>query len=219
VDGLVFVSAGSSQAAIEMLSTQKMPVVIVDREISGLAMDSVLTDNQQGGYQATRYLLTLGHRRIACITGPSQLTPSAERVTGYRNALKEAGIAVDDTLILAGDFQSQSGYEAMRELLSLSPPPTAVFVCNDLMAIGAMRAVRERGLQIGPDIAITGFDDIPLVQHTIPPLTTVHQPIYQIGKRVTQMLIDLLQGNPLVERQVLLEPSVKVRASSLRRAP
>jgi len=213
VDGLVFVSAGSNQATIEMLSTQEVPVVIVDRDISELAMDSVLTDNRRGGYQATHYLLTLGHRRIACITGPSQLTPSAERVTGYRNALEEAGVAVDDLLILAGDFQSQSGHEAMRSLLTLSSPPTAVFVCNDLMAIGALCAAHEAGLRVPQQLSIVGFDDIALASFTTPRLTTVAQPKYEMGLLAAEMLAERIKHKDLSPRRRFLDVELIIRDS------
>ncbi len=213
VDGLVFVSAGSNPAAIEMLSAQKIVGVIVDREISGLAMDSVLTDNKRGGYQATRYLLDLGHRRIACITGPSQLTPSAERVTGYRDALQEAGIPVDENLILAGDFQSQSGYQGMHTLLRLSPPPTAVFVCNDLMAIGALCAAHEAGLHVPQQLSIIGFDDIALASFTTPRLTTIAQPKYEMGLMAAEMLVERIKNKELPPRRRLLATELIVRDS------
>jgi len=121
---------------------------------------------------------------------------------------------VDDALVYVGDLTQRGGYEQARKLLSLSPPPTAIVACNDLMAFGAMSAAQDRGLVIGSDIAITGFDNIPMAEHSHPPLTTIYQPIYQIGGMVCEMVIKLIRGEPLGENHVLLKPELIVRQSS-----
>ncbi|HIQ09321.1 MAG TPA: LacI family transcriptional regulator [Anaerolineaceae bacterium] len=219
VDGFLLVRLRCQDPRVAWLQTWEVPFVAFGRTEEPSDFPYVDVDGEQGVYRLARHLITEGYRRIAFIAPPREFTFSRSRERGVRRALAEAGLPLREDYFREGALTEESGYREAQALLALPEPPIAIMAGNDLMAIGAMRAVRERGLQIGPDIAITGFDDIPLAQHTIPPLTTVHQPIYQIGKRVTQMLIDLLQGNPLVERQVLLEPSVKVRASSLRRAP
>ncbi|MFZ2423469.1 MAG: substrate-binding domain-containing protein, partial [Anaerolineae bacterium] len=123
------------------------------------------------------------------------------------------GLALPEALVVLGDLTQKGGYQAAARLLDSSQLPTAVVACNDLMALGAMSAIQERGLVIGRDIAVTGFDDIPMAEHSHPPLTTVHQPIYRIGKMVCEMLIQLIQGEDLSPSQVILEPALVVRQS------
>jgi len=213
VDGIVLVSAGDSQATVDLLAGQEAAVVIVDREISDLRADLVMTDNLQGGYQATSYLLGLGHRRIACIAGPSPLTPSAARVAGYRMALTKAGVRVDEQLILTGDFQSHNGYAAMRTLLALTEGPTAIFACNDMMAIGAICAIHQAGLSVPEDISVVGFDDIALASFTCPPLTTVAQAKHAMGILAFEILRERMQDEGLPPRRELLETELVIRDS------
>jgi len=213
VDGLVLVSAGASQATVDIMAGQEMAAVVVDREISGLRADLVMTDNRQGGYQATSYLLGLGHRRIACIAGPSPLTPSANRVAGYRTALSEVGVPVDEGLILAGDFQSRSGYAAMQTFLKLAERPTAVFACNDVMAMGVICAIHRAGLRVPDDISVIGFDDIALASFTWPPLTTVAQAKYEMGMLAFEMLRERMRDEELSPRRELLETELVIRES------
>lgn len=197
VDGILLVSTGGYGEALEILERHDAPVIMVDRWPGALQIDAVLTDNEGGGLLATRYLLSLGHRRIGCITGPSLLTPSAARVTGYRRALREAGLEVDETLIVGGDFQHQSGYRACQQLLALPEPPTAIFVCNDMMAVGALCAVHEAGLSVPADVSVIGFDDISLASYTVPRLTTIAQPSYEMGRIAVERLIQRLQHGDL----------------------
>ncbi|MFB0537887.1 MAG: LacI family DNA-binding transcriptional regulator [Anaerolineae bacterium] len=213
VDGIIFVAAGGSAQHLRSLLERDMPLVIVDREIAGVEVDSVLTDNLQGGYLATKHLIELGHRRIGCIAGPSDLTPSAERVTGYKRALAEHNLVVNEHLIRKGDFQYESGCEAVREFLTMDEPPTAVFACNDLMAVGAISGVRKRGWRVPEDLAIVGFDDIALASFTNPPLTTIAQPKYEIGILAAQMLMERIKDETMPPRRHLLETTLVVRES------
>jgi len=204
VDGIIFVAVGVSHEHIQMLQARKLPVVVVDREIPGVNVSTVITDNQKGGWLATNHLIELGHRRIACIAGPNNLTPSAARVTGYQQALKEHNIELNETLILRGDFQYQSGYRLMKQLLENETVPTAVFACNDLMATGALCAVVEMGFRVPEDISIVGFDDIDLASYTTPPLTTIRQPKYEMGVFAVGLLLDQIKDtNPKPERHIL----------------
>jgi LacI family transcriptional regulator len=213
VDGIVLVSAGASQATVDVLAEQGRAVVIVDREISGLSADLVMTDNRQGGYQAVSYLLGLGHRRIACIAGPSPLTASAGRLAGYRSALTGAGLTVDEGLILAGDFQSRSGYMAMQSFLTLADRPTAVFACNDMMAMGVICAIHQAGLKVPEDISVMGFDDISLASFTCPPLTTVAQAKHEMGVLAFGMLRERMRDGMSSPRTELLTTELVVRSS------
>lgn len=204
VDGIIFVAVGVSHEHIQMLQARKLPVVVVDREIPGVNVSTVITDNQKGGWLATNHLIELGHRRIACIAGPNNLTPSAARVTGYQQALKAHNIELNETLILRGDFQYQSGYRLMKQLLENKTVPTAVFACNDLMATGALCAAVEMGFRVPEDISIVGFDDIDLASYTTPPLTTIRQPKYEMGVFAVGLLLDQIKDtNPKPERHIL----------------
>jgi LacI family transcriptional regulator len=203
VDGILLISTGAHHESIALLTSQHTPVVVVDRCTNIPSIDEIFTANKQGGLLATSYLLDLGHTRIGCITGPSFLTPSAERVEGYHEALAAAGITTEDDLIVTGDFQHASGYQAAQHLLALKTPPTAIFACNDLMAVGAMCAIHEAGLRVPDDMSVIGFDDIPLASYTIPRLTTVGQPARQIGQLAVERLVARLQADeqePLHEK-------------------
>ncbi len=213
VDGIIFVATGDKTDTPRDLLRRKTPLVIVDRQLTGLDVDGVLVDNRQGGYLATRHLIDHGHRRIGCISGPSNLTPSAQRITGYRAALTDAGLAVDESLILRGDFHPHSGQEAMQALLQLPNPPTAIFACNDLMAIGALFAARSASLRVPEDVAIVGFDDIELARYTTPPLSTIAQPKKELGQVAVRLLLDRIEDQLKPAATRLLETNLVTRAS------
>ncbi|MGC8787476.1 MAG: LacI family DNA-binding transcriptional regulator [Anaerolineae bacterium] len=214
VDGVIFIAASSQSEHIMLLTEEQVPVVIADRQMPDAEVDVVLVDNYRGGYLATEYLISLGHHRIGCITGPSDTTPSADRVRGYKHALTSAGLPVDEDLIVRGDFRYASGISGAQKLLDLEKPPTAIFACNDVMAMAAMAAIREKGLSIPDDISIIGFDDIPQASFTSPPLTTVAQPIQDIGRIATDLLIERMSGSAsLPSRRVVLDVKLVVRGS------
>ena len=214
VDGILFVAGEVIPERIEKLLARETPVVVVDREVPGLDIDTVLTDNAKGGYLATRHLVELGHRRIACIAGPSTATPSAARVDGYVEALGEVGLERDNDLICRGDFQYGGGYRMAQELLGLVPQPTAIFACNDLMAVGALRAAAERGLEVPEDLSIVGFDDVQLASYTIPPLTTIAQPKYEIGTTAAEMLLSHIKDSKSEGERRVLPTRLVVRKST-----
>ncbi len=214
VDGILFVAAGVSTKHIRSLQKQKIPLVVVDREIPDVSVDEVLTDNTHGGKRITQHLIELGHRRIGCITGPSDVTPSAERVTGYQQALQEARLSIDGEMIVKGDFQYKGGYRATHHLLTLDDPPSAIFACNDLMAVGAIRAAQELDRRVPADLSVGGFDDIHLASFVNPPLTTVAQPKYDIGVIATEMLLEQMQDHNRLPRQRLLATRLVVRRST-----
>lgn len=188
VDGIIFVASGDRSDSLGALLHRRLPVVVVDRELPDVDVDTVLADNPLGGYLATKHLTDLGHRRIACITGPSNLTPSAQRVTGYQTALAEAGLPVDEGLIVHGDFHPMSGRAAALALLDRAEPPTAIFACNDLMAMGVLRAAAEMNRRVPRDLALVGYDDIELASYTNPPLTVVAQPKVEMGRTAVRLL-------------------------------
>ncbi len=219
IDGLIVVSTGDDDSLVTQLHGLRIPTVLVDREIADPACDLVETAHMQGGLLAVRHLLSLGHRRIACIGGPAGVNPSEQRIEGWRLALAEAGGAPGaDALLWRGGFTSQGGYEAMHAILRTDDPPSAVFVCNDLMAIGALRAAHESGVRVPDEISVVGFDDIELSAYTSPPLTTVAQPKERIGALAVDMLLERVGGRRRDARKVVLQPELRVRASTGRHA-
>jgi LacI family transcriptional regulator len=214
VDGIIFVAAGDQADSLNFLLSQGMPCVLIDRDLPNIEVDAVLTDNQQGGYLATRHLIELGHRRIACIAGPSHITPSAERITGYRQALEEAGIAFNEALVVGGDYHPDSGLHIAAALLDLASPPTAFFALNDLMAMGALRAAAVAGRRVPEDLAIVGYDDIEFASFTNPPLSTVAQPKSEIGSQATKLLVERIADKTTRTRRVVLLPELIIRGSS-----
>jgi len=217
VDGVALVSAGDNSKTMSLLRALRIPLVVVDRQVSGEEMDEVLVDNLQGGRLATEYLLSLGHSRIGCVCGPSILTPAVDRVNGYRQSLVAAGIEPDDTLVVKGDFQCGGGYRGTQSLLSLPEPPSAVFACNDLMAIGAISAARAAGLQVPQDFSIVGFDDIALSSFINPALTTVAQPKEDIGTVVADLLVQRILNRDIPPRKYVLPTELVVRRSCAQR--
>ncbi|MBN2469511.1 MAG: LacI family DNA-binding transcriptional regulator [Anaerolineae bacterium] len=197
VDGVLLVSTGAYREALDFLAARETPVVMVDRSpgevYEDFAIDTVFTENQRGGLLATEYLIGLGHCRIGCIAGPSLINSSAARVAGYRQALQAAGLPLDERLLLSGDFMHEGGYRAAKALLELKERPSALFVCNDLMAVGALYAAHEAGLRVPDDVSVIGFDDIPLASFTLPRLTTIAQPARELGARAVALLVKRLQ--------------------------
>jgi LacI family transcriptional regulator len=222
IDGLIVVSTGDDDALVAQLHGLQMPAVLLDREIADPGCDMVETAHAEGALLAVRHLTALGHRRIACIAGPAHVTAGEQRIAGWRQALAEAGVASPaDALLWRGGFTSQGGYEAMQAVLRGTPGmprPSAVFVCNDLMAIGALRAAHESAVRVPEDLSVVGFDDIELAAYASPPLTTVAQPKERIGALAVGMLLERL-GSPRREaRKVMLQPELRVRASTARHA-
>jgi LacI family transcriptional regulator len=213
VDGIIFVATGDKTNSISQTLGDDFPVLLVDRELVGVSTDVIIVNNYQGGYLATQHLLNLGHTKIACISGPSRIRPSSERISGYTQALEQAGVNVNPDYFRMGDFHPNSGYQAALELLNLADPPTAIFACNDLMAIGVIRAGMEMGRKVPDDLALVGFDNIELAAYTIPPLTTISQPIEEMGEIATQLLIKRIHEDKSEPRRELLPVELVVRGS------
>ena len=190
VDGIIFISAGSSESSLAKPLDLYIPIVVADRDVADINSDVVLLNNYKGGFDATNYLISLNHKRIACISGPSLVTPSAQRVEGYKQALLESGLTVDGSLIKTGDFRFDGGEKAMREILVNPELPTAVFICNDMMALGAIRAINDLGKRVPDDFSLIGFDNIPLSKTVYPSLTTMSQPITKMADLVIELLLE-----------------------------
>lgn len=215
IDGMIIISTGEDADLLRLLQGLPIPTVLLDREMDEVHCDLVETAHLQGGLMATQHLIDLGHRRIACLAGPADLNPSAQRIEGWRTALAQSGLT-DETadLLWHSDFSSQGGFATMQSILASRQPPTAVFVCNDLMCIGALSAAHEAGVRVPQDMSLIGFDDIELARFTSPALTTIAQPKHRIGVAAVDMLLERIQGGRVQARQVLLQPALIVRNST-----
>jgi len=214
VDGLLVVRTRVQDERILYLSRLGFPFVAFGRSDLDVDFAYVDEDGRRGLELVTQHLIDLGHRHIAYLSAPGDLMFCRYRKSGLDAALQRNGLALPPEYFMVGELTQQSGFRAMNQLLDLSHPPTAVVTCNDLMAIGAISAAQKQGMVIGRDLAITGFDDIPQAEHSHPSLTTVRQPIYDIGRQICEMLIHLILGEDIAERHVLLQPELIVRDSS-----
>lgn len=200
VDGVILVG-GLAGDAVHTELASGLPVVTVDRDAGTDGAWVVRSDHRRGGQLATEHLVELGHERIAHIAGPAHLTVAQDRRDGYQKALADAGLTFDDTLVVDGDFLEESGYDALRALRRTRRRFSAVFCGNDMMAIGALRALDELGVPVPDAVSVVGFDDIHLASYIRPGLTTVHQPIEELGRRAATLLLDtaLAGGSPSTE--------------------
>jgi LacI family transcriptional regulator len=198
VDGLIIAAANTlhNVNCLEQMCQQRIPIVFIDQRVEHSSIPYVTADNWQGAYDAMRYLIQIGHRRIGFISGPVRESPSGERLAGYRDALSQHGVAHEESLVQQGDFTRQSGYTCTQALLALKPMPTAIFASNDPMAFGVMKAIQEAGLRIPGEMSVIGFDDIGSSSETHPPLTTVRQPLREMGRVGAQIILEMLRGHP-----------------------
>lgn len=214
VDGIIMVSREKHDTMVKKIISEKVPLVMIAREIFSVPVTSVMVDDYYGGFQAGTHLLQQGHTQIAVITENLQEMGSKERLRGCTDAMKEAGIDFNATLSIEGGYTLESGKKAMKQLLEQVDCPTAIFACNDILAIGAMQAVRELGLQVPADISIVGYDNTILASIVDPPLTTIAQPMQEIGERSVALLVQQIQSKENVRQRVVLMPDLIVRSST-----
>ncbi|MDX8520975.1 LacI family DNA-binding transcriptional regulator [Mesorhizobium dulcispinae] len=212
IDGLIFAGSSDHARVFASLSTA-VPAVLLDREIHSVHVDSVLVDHDHGGYLAGRYLVGLGHKRIGVIGGPRDSSSSPARLRGFTRALEEAGLALSPSSVVDSDYHFAGGRLAMERLMEQAPEITAVFACNDLMAMGAITALRSRGLRVPDDMSLVGFDDIPYAVTTWPPLTTIAQPVEKIGTRAVSLLLERVGEPTAPSRREVLAPVLVERES------
>ncbi len=213
VDGLIFAASSNRLKGLPRVLSAKVPAVALDRELSHSPIAQILVDHWHGGYIAGEYLLKLGHRQFAYIAGPHELSPSAYRLGGFQQALKEADLTIEERAICVGDFRFLSGQKAVQELLERGIQFTALFAANDLMAMGAISILHAKGLRVPQDVSVIGFDDIPYAATTMPPLTTIAQPIEALGKLCVQMLIETMQHPEQAPQRMVLLPQLVIRES------
>lgn len=211
VDGVLLAPATSSGAAVETLLRQQVAVVVLDRRVQGVAVDTVRGDSFNGAYLLVKHLTALGHRRIALLAGPSDLSVSQERATGYVQALQEVGLPIDPQLSLFGEFTVESGCAMMEKVLATRPRPTAIFAASNFIAAGALTAMRRAGLHMPEDMSVVVFDDLPDPYVTPPVLTVVVQPAYELGQRAARRLLAKLEMNGAEEGDEVCDIVLPVR--------
>lgn len=214
VDGLLLVLPRNPVDYTGTLTERKFPFVLIDHQGTGEDCPAVGATNWQGAYNATDYLIRLGHERIGFITGWLDLGAAVDRLEGYKTALRTNHIAIDPELISEGTFNQLDGYTGANSFLELENPPTVIFASNDVMAMAAMDAVREKGLRVPEDISILGFDDIPQASLVRPALTTVRQPLEQMGRVATQMLMEILKHPDNKPKRIELPTELITRDST-----
>ncbi len=214
-DGAILILPEESQAELRALQDQGYPFVIVDpRTQPDENVPTVSASHISGAREATEHLLKFGHRRIAAITGPRDWLATEERLRGYRGTLAEAGILADPELQIESDFNVTGGYEATMKLLALPDPPTAIFAFNDMLAIGVLRAARQCGLEVPDHLSVVGFDDTFEATVVHPALTTVRQPLAEMGRMAVTQLVRLLQSQRIEALHVELATKLVVREST-----
>ena len=213
VDGIIIPPIHQTDPAVLQVVRNGTPVVCVDRSLSSGNLDKVEVDNHMGALKAVEHIIARGHRRIGVIAGPIDSSTGRERLRGYKEAHARAGITLKSELIRFGDFKQHSGRVLAHELLSLSDPPTALFVCNGLMMAGALEAIAARGLKIPRQVAIVGFDELTLADVFNPPLTVVRQPAYEVGKCAAELLLKRIEDPKRPASSLKLLPELIIRKS------
>jgi LacI family transcriptional regulator len=214
-EGVILVTSELTTPQLEQLRGDGIPLVVVDPvNLPDPDLPSVGTTNWAGGLAATDHLTSLGHTRIGAIAGPPEYLCSRARLDGYRSGLDRARVPYRPELIRHGDFQHEGGFLRGSELLDLPEPPTAIFAGSDQQALGVYEAARQHGLRVPQDLSIVGFDDLPVARWISPPLTTVRQPLTEMGHTAAAMLGDLIESKPLPTRRVELSTELIVREST-----
>jgi LacI family transcriptional regulator len=215
VDGILLVPTQSSLGTIQQILNHGTPVVVLDRRIPAMDVDTVRCDSVDGAYQLTKYLISLGHRQIAVMSGAVGVSTADDRVAGYRKALEECGISISDRYILRGEFTPDSGYSMTKQAINLPLRPTALIAANNFITIGAMKALQEVGVEVPEDMALAGFDDLPPAIVTFPFFTVVSQPAYEMGRQAMQLLLKRLKNKEKgVFEEMILPTQLIIRHSS-----
>ncbi|WP_226654869.1 LacI family DNA-binding transcriptional regulator [Pseudalkalibacillus hwajinpoensis] len=212
VDGMILLTTRLDNDVITDIA-DRYPVVLTSDFIEGLNVPTVAIDNISSSREAVEHLLRLGHCRIGMITGPLNSLLSRDRLKGYRQALLANDIAIESVLIQEGDHTYESGYNQMNKFLALEKPPTAIFAANDSMAMGAIKAVKDQNMKVPEDVAVVGFDNIQFSEIFEPALTTIAQPLIEMGKQSMELLLKQIKGDSLKKKQLVLDTKLIIRDS------
>ncbi|EGQ9852880.1 substrate-binding domain-containing protein [Vibrio cholerae] len=214
VDGLLLMCSTLEGERLDVFDRYPdIPVVVMDWGPILFASDKIQDNSLQGGYMAAKHLIECGHREIGCITGPLIRHQAQMRYEGYKRALAEAGIAINPDWIVESDFECEGGYQAFEKLYQRGKLPSALFVSNDMMAMGVIQAASQRGLRVPDDLSLIGYDDVHIAKFMTPALTTIHQPKYRLGKAAVDTLLYRLENPDTTAQVVQLEPTLVVRNS------
>ncbi|GAB6261078.1 substrate-binding domain-containing protein [Photobacterium sp. CCB-ST2H9] len=214
VDGLLLMCSTLEGERIEVFDRYPdIPVVVMDWGPMSFASDKIQDNSYQGGYLAARYLIDCGHRDIGCITGPLIKHQAQIRYEGFKRAMNEAGLAFRSDWVIESDFECEGGYDAFHTMYASGTLPSAIFVCNDMMAMGVINAANEKGVRIPDDLSIIGYDDIHIAKFMTPSLTTIHQPKYRLGQAAVETLLKRINKEITEPQIVQLEPTLVVRQS------
>jgi LacI family transcriptional regulator len=215
VDGILLAPACASAQLVDWIQSQTIPLVLLDRTVDCAQVDIVRGDSEEGAYRLVQHLISLGHRHIAVLSGPRDVSTATDRVAGYRRALEEAGLQVRREWVQWGEFSRSSGYEMAEQVLATSPRPTALLAVNNFIAIGALRALRDAGLYVPEDVSVVSFDDLTSELVIEPFLTVADQPAYQMGERAAEILLARLSGTATEDyEEVVLPVQITIRESS-----
>jgi len=214
VDGVIIATGLKENKAIKELLKAEIPVTLLSRDVSSLAVDAVLVDDFLGGYQATEHLISLGHEKIAIITEDINFPTIQARVEGYKKALEEAGLEYDENLVFSNNTSVDEGNQSTRELLTSTSPPTAIFASTEFLAIGAIQGARELAVKVPEELSIIGFDNTVLSTICDPPLTTIAQPIQEMSEKVVELLVAEIENSKETKQRVVLSPRLVVRKST-----
>jgi LacI family transcriptional regulator len=213
VDGVLLVPSGGNVKTIKFLLSNDITVVALDRRVSGVEIDSVRSDSQDGANRLINLLIGLGHERIAMITGPNDVSTSVDRVAGYHQALIEAGLS-ENEIVYYGGFNQQSGYEFTKEIMTQSPRPTAIFGANNFITIGIVKALQHLKVIVPGDVSVVGFDDLPESMLVSPFLTVAAQPAYEMGQKAAELLIKRISGELSEGYETLILPARVIERES-----
>ncbi|MDX6154183.1 LacI family DNA-binding transcriptional regulator [Marinococcus sp. PL1-022] len=214
VDGIILGTGIQNTKALQDFMKQNIPLALVARDASAIDVDTVLVDDHRGGYEATKHLLQAGHTRIAFVVGEMNNSSDTERLKGFYEAYDEYGVSREEAVLVKDNHSIDDAKKSMLEALQNDPGITAVFALNDFLAIGCIQAGKEAGRQVPEDLSVVGFDDTFIATLSDPPLTTVAQPILEMGRLVTQMLVDRIGGKNETTRTVILNPELHVRKTT-----
>jgi DNA-binding LacI/PurR family transcriptional regulator len=216
VDGIIIGTGIENMEIISQLQSKSTPLAMIARETPALAVDTVVADDFVGGVLAAGHLASLGHKRLAILSENLKVSSSRERIRGFKQGLADAGVSFDDSSIVICEYKVEEGRRGALELLrrGSGERPTAIFCCNDLLAIGALQAAKEIGVRVPEELSVVGFDNTILATVTDPPLTSVAQPMEHMGKLVFNLLIENLEKKESIKQRVVLRPELVIRRST-----
>jgi LacI family transcriptional regulator len=219
IDGVMLTRVSDESRIVSRIVKRNIPIVVIDRAFEHENVSNVVLDNYRAGCMAAAHLLELGHRRIACITGPMKISLSRERLRGFQRTLEENGVSLPPSCVYEGNFLYPTGVHGMRALRQGGAGCTALWAMNDLMAFGAMRALHERGVRVPEEVSVLGMDDLEIAEMVSPPLTTIHYPIKELVEKAVELLISQINSMEFRSETIVLEPSLTVRGSTARCLP